>query len=141
MRFLPSSRNDPTNCCSVSQLPGLQYRRSDHLDGLVKTVNERERGSYYIEGERAWRGYAQSVRRLLFVYKTQSKMAATGLTRATMRLLNRVPVIVVCGATGTGKSKLALEIAEKYGGEVISADSMQVFSFIQCVSQSHYVRE
>ena len=54
-------------------------------------------------------------------------MATAGLARAT-RLLNRgVPVIVVCGATGTGKSKLALEIAEKYGGEVISADSMQVF--------------
>ena len=54
-------------------------------------------------------------------------MAAAGLTRATRLLNHRVPVIVVCGATGTGKSKLALEIAEKYGGEVISADSMQVF--------------
>jgi tRNA dimethylallyltransferase len=38
-------------------------------------------------------------------------------------------VIVVCGATGTGKSKLALELAVKYGGEIISADSMQVFLF------------
>jgi tRNA dimethylallyltransferase len=35
----------------------------------------------------------------------------------------------VCGATGTGKSKLALELAVKYGGEIISADSMQVFLF------------
>lgn len=43
------------------------------------------------------------------------------------RVLNRrLPVIVVCGATGTGKSKLAIEIAAKYGGEIISADSMQV---------------
>jgi tRNA dimethylallyltransferase len=57
-------------------------------------------------------------------------MAAVGLSRTTTRLLNsRLPVIVVCGATGTGKSKLALELAVKYGGEIISADSMQVFLF------------
>ena len=67
-----------------------------------------------------------------------NKMAAT-----TARLLNRVPVIVVCGATGTGKSKLALEIAVKYGGEVISADSMQVLFVIpptQYVSLTHNVK-
>ena len=52
------------------------------------------------------------------------------MAASTARLLNRVPVIVVCGATGTGKSKLALEIAVKYGGEVISADSMQVFFLV-----------
>lgn len=43
-----------------------------------------------------------------------------------VHIFKRVPVIVVIGATGTGKSKLALEIALKYGGQVISADSMQV---------------
>ena len=43
-------------------------------------------------------------------------------------ILKRVPVIVVIGATGTGKSKLALDIAQKYGGEIISVDSMQVIS-------------
>lgn len=51
-------------------------------------------------------------------------MAASMSARA---FLNRaVPVVVVCGATGTGKSKLAIEIAQRYGGEIISADSMQV---------------
>ena len=35
-------------------------------------------------------------------------------------------VVVVLGATGAGKSKLALEIAEVLGGEVVSADAMQV---------------
>lgn len=45
---------------------------------------------------------------------------------ATRFLNRRLPVIVVCGATGTGKSKLAIELAVKYGGEIISADSMQV---------------
>ncbi|XP_057373962.1 tRNA dimethylallyltransferase-like [Daphnia carinata] len=62
-------------------------------------------------------------------------MAASGLARATTRLLNpRLPVIVVCGATGTGKSKLALEIAEKYGGEVISADSMQIYQGLDIIT-------
>ena len=36
------------------------------------------------------------------------------------------PVLVVLGATGAGKSKLALELAKKFGGEIINADAMQV---------------
>ena len=41
--------------------------------------------------------------------------------------LTRAPVVVVIlGATGTGKSKLAIDLALKFNGEVISADSMQV---------------
>lgn len=37
------------------------------------------------------------------------------------------PLIVICGPTATGKSDLALEVAEKYNGEVINADSMQLY--------------
>ena len=36
------------------------------------------------------------------------------------------PIVVVLGSTGAGKSKLAIEIAEEFNGEIISADSMQV---------------
>lgn len=36
------------------------------------------------------------------------------------------PIVVIIGATGTGKSKLGLQIASRFKGEVISADSMQV---------------
>ncbi len=36
-------------------------------------------------------------------------------------------VIVILGPTATGKSDLAVEIAKKYNGEVISADSRQVY--------------
>ena len=39
----------------------------------------------------------------------------------------RLPIVVVLGATGAGKSKLALEIAHKFGGEIISADAMQMY--------------
>jgi len=37
------------------------------------------------------------------------------------------PLIVICGATATGKSDLAIALAQKLGGEIINADSMQVY--------------
>jgi tRNA dimethylallyltransferase len=37
------------------------------------------------------------------------------------------PVIVVCGATATGKTAAAIALAERIGGEVVNADSMQVY--------------
>lgn len=36
-------------------------------------------------------------------------------------------IIVILGATSTGKSDLAVQIAKKYNGEIISADSRQVY--------------
>ena len=36
-------------------------------------------------------------------------------------------IIAVGGATATGKSELGLEIAKRYGGEIVSADSMQIY--------------
>jgi tRNA dimethylallyltransferase len=36
-------------------------------------------------------------------------------------------VIVIAGPTGCGKSDLAMELAKSMGGEIISADSMQVY--------------
>ncbi len=36
-------------------------------------------------------------------------------------------VFVICGATATGKSELALDLAEKLEAEIINADSMQLY--------------
>ena len=36
-------------------------------------------------------------------------------------------VIGVVGATASGKTSLAIKIAQKYDGEIISADSMQIY--------------
>ena len=36
-------------------------------------------------------------------------------------------VVVVCGPTASGKTRLAADIAEKHDGEVVSADSMQIY--------------
>jgi tRNA dimethylallyltransferase len=40
------------------------------------------------------------------------------------------PLVVIAGATATGKSALAVNIAKTIGGEIISADSMQVYKFM-----------
>ena len=45
-----------------------------------------------------------------------------------------VPIVVVLGATGAGKSKLALEVAQKFGGEIISADAMQMYKGLDIVT-------
>lgn len=39
----------------------------------------------------------------------------------------RPPVVVVTGPTASGKTELAIEIAERFAGEVVNADSMQIY--------------
>ncbi len=43
-------------------------------------------------------------------------------------------IIVVSGPTASGKTALAVELAKKYGGEVISADSMQIYTDMDVAS-------
>jgi len=42
----------------------------------------------------------------------------------------RPRVVVLLGPTGAGKSRLAIEWVEELGGEIISADSMQVYRYM-----------
>ena len=37
------------------------------------------------------------------------------------------PLIVITGATASGKSAVAVHLAERLSGEIVSADSMQVY--------------
>jgi tRNA dimethylallyltransferase len=39
-------------------------------------------------------------------------------------------LLVICGPTAVGKSSLAVDIAQQYGGEVVSADSRQVYKYL-----------
>jgi tRNA dimethylallyltransferase len=39
-------------------------------------------------------------------------------------------LICIVGPTGVGKTAMALELAEQWGGEIISADSMQVYRYM-----------
>lgn len=41
--------------------------------------------------------------------------------------MNKIPVVAVVGPTASGKSDLAVEICRKFGGEAVSADSMQIY--------------
>lgn len=36
-------------------------------------------------------------------------------------------LLVICGPTATGKTKLAIWLAKKFNGELISADSRQIY--------------
>ncbi|RLN28947.1 hypothetical protein C2845_PM05G00440 [Panicum miliaceum] len=52
---------------------------------------------------------------------------ATASPPPTEKKRKKDTVIVISGPTGTGKSRLALEVARRLGGEIISADSVQVY--------------
>lgn len=39
-------------------------------------------------------------------------------------------VLIVAGPTASGKSALAVELAKKYNGEIISCDSMQIYKYL-----------
>ncbi len=44
-----------------------------------------------------------------------------------MRHISSARTILICGPTASGKSRLALRLAERLGGVIINADSMQVY--------------
>ena len=41
--------------------------------------------------------------------------------------MKKIIVIIIFGPTGVGKTKLSLELAKELNGEIISADSMQIY--------------
>ena len=41
--------------------------------------------------------------------------------------MQKPTVIVICGPTASGKTALSIELAKKINGEIISADSMQIY--------------
>ena len=40
---------------------------------------------------------------------------------------NPIPTIIIAGPTASGKTKLSINLAKKINGEIINADSMQIF--------------
>jgi len=43
---------------------------------------------------------------------------------------DKPPVVVVTGPTASGKTPVAIEIAQRFGGEIVNADSMQVYRYM-----------
>ena len=49
-------------------------------------------------------------------------------------------VVVITGPTATGKTKLAVELAKELNGEIVSADSMQVYRRMDGVAEGENCR-
>ncbi|KAK1340161.1 hypothetical protein QTO34_018725 [Cnephaeus nilssonii] len=52
-----------------------------------------------------------------------------------------LPLVVILGATGTGKSTLALQLGQRLGGEIVSADSMQVYEGLDIITNKVSTQE
>ncbi|XP_070466262.1 tRNA dimethylallyltransferase isoform X18 [Equus przewalskii] len=74
-------------------------------------------------------------------------MAAAAAARAVSvgpglrGLQGTLPLVVILGATGTGKSTLALQLGQRLGGEIVSADSMQVYEGLDIITNKVSARE
>jgi len=55
--------------------------------------------------------------------------------------LNKIPVLVVCGPTASGKTAVSVELAKIYNAEIISADSMQIYKGLQIATAKPTVNE
>ena len=44
--------------------------------------------------------------------------------------MNKIPLIVIAGATASGKTGLSIEIAKRLDGEIVSGDSMQIYKYM-----------
>lgn len=51
------------------------------------------------------------------------------------------PLIAVVGATGTGKSKLAVDLAARYNGEIVNTDAMQMYRGLPIITNQIPVDE
>jgi len=55
--------------------------------------------------------------------------------------VNTLPIILLAGPTASGKSALALKLAEKLGATIINADSMQVYRDLRLITARPSVEE
>ncbi|KAJ6259731.1 tRNA dimethylallyltransferase [Drechslerella dactyloides] len=51
------------------------------------------------------------------------------------------PLITVIGATGTGKSKLAVDLAIALNGEIVNSDAMQMYRGMDVITNKHPIGE
>ncbi len=50
-------------------------------------------------------------------------------------------IILIYGPTASGKSRFAIKLAKKINGEIINADSMQVYKELKILSARPLIRE
>jgi len=44
--------------------------------------------------------------------------------------MGKLPLVIINSPTATGKTQLAIDLALESGGEIISADSLQVYRYL-----------
>ncbi|KAL2235551.1 UNVERIFIED_CONTAM: Adenylate isopentenyltransferase 5, chloroplastic [Sesamum indicum] len=71
----------------------------------------------------------------IFAWKpAQSSMTNFSVRGMMNKHQGRDKVVVVLGATGTGKSRLAIDLATRFGAEVINSDKIQVYKGLDIVT-------
>lgn len=48
--------------------------------------------------------------------------------------MEKIFIVVVCGATASGKTRLSIDLAKRFNGEIVSADSMQIYKKLDIAS-------
>lgn len=56
-------------------------------------------------------------------------------------LENSIKIVSIVGPTASGKTKLAVKLAQKFNGEIVSADSMQIYKGMQIATAKPTVDE
>lgn len=62
-----------------------------------------------------------------------------GIDEAKMK--KKAKVVVIMGPTGSGKSKLAVDLASHFPVEIINADAMQIYSGLDVLTNKVTVNE
>lgn len=55
--------------------------------------------------------------------------------------MSKIKTLFIVGPTASGKTALSIRLAEKFGGEIVSADSMQIYKGIHIASAAPDVQE
>lgn len=61
--------------------------------------------------------------------------------RTIEKMLRKTPLVVILGSTATGKTKLSVDLAKRFGGEIISSDSMQIYKGLDIASAKATIEE
>ena len=57
------------------------------------------------------------------------------------KLINKSPIVILSGATATGKSRIACQIAKNFNGAIINADAMQVYQDLPILSAQPSIKD
>ena len=69
----------------------------------------------------------RAARSMHIAKRLMASLSKSSAATAFGEAVGKIPVVVVIGATGTGKTKLGVELAKQLNGEVVNADSLQMY--------------